>query len=325
LAFTVTARHSGNSGATGVQTQATNSVTPTADSLLLTAAAAENDGHLTAKTWSMSGGSLTYTQIAASADAQWASSPTFEIAAIMYRAPIGGSPSAFAITVDAFSTTNTATYDVRSCDITGHNASTPVVQSKAASGQKAGSGANSEQGTVIFDTVPTAGNLIVVYFSAGADVASAPASPTAGVGKTFTAISTVSARDTNGGLWYRIADGTESATITCADLGDSVGNYGAVAVEIALAGGTEHTVTQTDSVGLTDVRLLAQSLVATDSAGLTDTRAFARSLVYSDSVGLADTATTQSGIPGYAVGYTSGYGELASSSDWIYGYLVQVG
>lgn len=97
-------------------------------------------------------------------------------------------------------------------------------------------------------------------------------------------------------------------------------------------GATAHTVTPTDSAGLTDVRLLTQEkiltdsagltdtstvqplklvtatdstgltdagfsfdfqLIPTDSAGLTDTRILARSLVLTDSAGLTDTSTVQ--------------------------------
>jgi hypothetical protein len=98
-------------------------------------------------------------------------------------------------------------------------------------------------------------------------------------------------------------NGTTSATnLVCA------------AVEVlAAAGGTAHTVDQTDSAGLTDTsaievvkavaqtdsagltdsRVLDQSKLVTDSAGLTDATALLRSAVLTDSAGLTDTSTVQ--------------------------------
>jgi hypothetical protein len=204
--------------------------------LLLVGMAAVNDNHTTNQGWqSPTGGSLTYTQVGESTDAPFAVTLTnFSLSAAMYRADVGGSPSAHTITVDAYSGTQVAFYDVRACDITGHGSSTPV-QAAANGGTigSGGSGSDSGSGTVTLGATPTAGNLIVVYFGCAADVAAAPASPTAGGGKTFTAVSTSTGPNSNGGMWYRVADGGESATITCADLGQSIGNYGAVAVEIA--------------------------------------------------------------------------------------------
>jgi hypothetical protein len=239
VAFTVTARHSAGSGLTSSQTLASSSATETADSLLLVGMVAENDAHSTNQGWQTpTGGSLTYTQVAESADAAWgAADSTFSLSAAMYRAPISSSPSAHTITVDAFSGTQAAWYDVRACDITGHNAAAPAVQSKANSAD-INPASSSASGTVTLDAVPTAGNLIVVYFGCGADADGAPASPTAGGGKTFTAVSTSATAFPVAGLWYRVADGTESATITCSDLGTTVGNYGAIAVEIAAASGS---------------------------------------------------------------------------------------
>jgi hypothetical protein len=100
------------------------------------------------------------------------------------------------------------------------------------SGGNIASPGDSESRTVVFDSPVTAGNLIAVYICVGQASAATPASPTAGSGKTFTTIhsNTVSFRSA-----YRIADGAESQTITCSDLGTGVGNYVMVAFEIAAA------------------------------------------------------------------------------------------
>jgi hypothetical protein len=236
LAFTVTARHAGNSGITAASTLVSSSSTPTADSLLLVGMAAENNGgNADAQVWQTpTGGGHTYTQVAESPDAGFdgAATPSqYMLSAAMYRANVGGSPSAHTITVDAWAAATGGWLDVRACDITGHNTGSPVVQSKAAGTTKTIGDANS--GTVVLDAVPMSGNLLVVYFASGADSGGPVASPTAGAGKTFTALSSFTGTWVPAGLWYRVCDGAESATITCSDLGDQVGNYGAVAVEIA--------------------------------------------------------------------------------------------
>jgi hypothetical protein len=131
MAFTVTARHSGNTGSVSTPTEASDSQTPTASSLLLTFFGAENNFHTQVIGRSISGGSLTYTAVdAAPADGlagyAFDTDATFAAGAALYRADVGGSPSAFTITVDQWATANDGAYAVLSCDVTGHSSSTPV-------------------------------------------------------------------------------------------------------------------------------------------------------------------------------------------------------
>ena len=251
--FVVTARHSGNLGTSSAQTLTTSSTTPTADSLLLAFYAAENDGHNVATTLGApTGGGLSYSlvnKIGDSVTIPWDTAATdFRISSALYQATVGSSPTAHTVVFDAYSGTNLGFYAGACVDITGHNTSSPVVQSKTAGTTKPGGSA--ETGTVVLDSTPTAGNLLIVAFSAGADSGGGFASPTAGVGKTFTQSFNQSSAYAQVGIWWRICDGTESATITCSDLGQLVGNYTAHAVEIAPAGGggsltTTATVTGT--------------------------------------------------------------------------------
>ena len=57
--------------------------------------------------------------------------------------------------------------------------------------------------------------------------------PTMGVGKTFTQINQSASAEVQATMWYRVADGSESTTITSSNLGTEVGNYYVGAVEIA--------------------------------------------------------------------------------------------
>lgn len=238
--WTVTARHSGNNATTSSQTLTTNSVTPTANSLLLAAFGAQSENHFTqAAAQTPTGGSLTYTVIQTDGQGAdlipWGSATAYNLSGGLYRAPVGSSPSAFAITFDAWSTTNVGFYNGLSCDITGHDAANPVVQS-ASNGTVEGEG-NAETSTVTLGATPTAGNLIVVFATAGADSGGGFTSPTMGSGKTFTQLHNQSSSFTQGGMWYRIADGGEDTTVTISDLGQAVGHAILMAVEIAVATG----------------------------------------------------------------------------------------
>lgn len=242
MAFTVTARHSGNSGTSSAQTRATNSTTPTANSLFLVCWGSQNDAVPTAPTFQTpTGGGLTYTQVRTAGDSTsypWDSDDSFRTAAAVYRADVGASPSAFTVTVDSSSGSSTFYYGVVCLDITGHDSTSPIVGTPAIAGGSKSVG-DTETGTVTLGATPTAGNLIVVVFASGADSGGGFAVPTAGAGKTFTAVTNQDASFLQTGVFYRVADGSESTTITCSDLGDSVGNYAAIAFEVQAAAGSQ--------------------------------------------------------------------------------------
>ena len=245
MAFTVTARHSGTSGTASAQTHTTNSATPTASSLLLVFAGVQSDSHSTAHSWQLpTGGGWTYTQIAASAMYNWETTTLYPISAAMWEAPVGGSPAAHTVTVDGWSGSLLGTYSELSCDVTGHNATTPVVQSKTG-GAVVNPTSSTASGSLALDTTPTTGNLVVVGFSAGNDAVGAFTSPTIG-GQAMTQLHNLTGNYTHAGLWYRVITGAESnATITCPDLGETVGDWAAVAVEIAAASSGNATATPT--------------------------------------------------------------------------------
>lgn len=269
MAFTVTARQSAPNAGSATASLTTSSATPTANSLFFVAYAAEIDNGaaelpvLLAPT----GGSLTYTLVDKHGDVtaiEWGSATGFCIGGRVDRAPIGGSPSAFTVTVDGANAPSNAYHSAVCFDVTGHDATTPIVQ-VAHGGAKINPESSSASGTVTFGSAPTAGNLIVVAFMCGADSGGAVASPTAGVGKTFSTVNALSAAANTTGVFSRVADGAESLTITSTDLGESVGNYVAIAFEVAAAAPTSptpSTVAAVASVPSVTVRLGA-AIVAT--------------------------------------------------------------
>lgn len=289
MAITVTARHNATSGTSAVQTLASSSTTPTANSLLLAFGGVQSNSHATAHSWQTpTGGGLTYTNIATSASFDWEASTDFDTSCTMYRAPVGGAPSAHTVTVDAWSGTQTGTYGVLCCDITGHNTTTPVLQSKIG-GASVNPNSSSASGTVVFDNNLVVGSVIVVIVvgvASGNDTAGAYTSPTIG-GQAMTQLFNQSGTFTHCGLWYRVITGAESnKTITFSDLGESIGNWAAVAVEIAAAAsGTDLVVqdatsaTSTDAIALTQTHNItvadATSATSVDNLVLTQTHVLA--------------------------------------------------
>lgn len=235
--FSVITRQSANSGTTAAATQTTSSATPTANSLFFVCQGQENAAVASAPAYQTpTGGSLTYTSLATAGIAPaypWNSDDSFRVGNAVYYAPVGSSPSAFAVTVDSYSSTQTGYYATVCFDVTGHDTTTPIVQSTVNGATKAGG--NAETGSITLSSTPSTGNLVVVVFTEGADSGGGIATPTAGTGKTFTAVANQTTPNCQTGVFYRLWDGSESTTISCSDLGDAVGNYSAIAFEIKAA------------------------------------------------------------------------------------------
>jgi hypothetical protein len=245
VAFAVTARQSGNSGTSSGQTLTTSSATPTASSLFLVCWGQENDANATAPSYQApSGGGLTYTLVgsAGATSYPWNGDDGFRLGTAVYRAPVGPSPTGFAVTVDSFSGTLAAFYGAVCLDVTGHDPAAPIRAGSVGIGGGSKAQGNTESGTVTLGATPSVGDLVVVAFTAGADDGGGFAVPTAGVGKAFTAVVNQNTPYCQTGVFYRVWDGTESTTITCSDLGQSVGNYSAVAFAVAPAAAEGETV-----------------------------------------------------------------------------------
>lgn len=244
MAFAVTARHSGTSGATAVQSQATNSATPTANSMLLAFVGVERDLHTAVESWTLTGGG-TWSSVAAAPSSPWAGTTDFNVTAVLQRLDVGALPSAHTITADAWAGVEDGYYGIVAGDITGHDSANPFIQSKT--GGATEGGGDAESLAVTFDTALTAGSLVVACFAAGNDVDGAFTAPTIG-GQPMSPVHNMIQHFCHAGMWYRVIDGTETdRTVTCSDLGQSVGASAAILVEIAPAptGGSTGTIAAT--------------------------------------------------------------------------------
>lgn len=305
MAFTVTARHSAANAGTSTPNLATNSTTPTANALFFVCIGAQMDAFGTENlpdftTVPPTGGSLTYSIVTdGTTEARhgdvtpgflWGTTNGFWVGGAIFSAPIGASPSAFTVTGDGTGSADNAFHSIVCFDLTGHAASGTIVQ-VARNGARINPESSTASGTVTFANAPASGNLIAVAFMCGVDAAGAVASPTAGVGKTFNTVTALSTAFCTTGVFTRVADGTESLTITSSDLGQTVGNYVAIAFEIALASAGP---TPTDNLGLTDSIVIDHIKgVGADSLGLTDTVAFTISNRIDDALDLTDFGVSQ--------------------------------
>lgn len=235
MPFVITARQSGGGASTG-SPFTTSSDTPTANSLLLLGDGAQNDSTNTAQSHATpTGGGLTYTQIGSSpAQVNWAGENVYATTGALWQAAIGSSPSAHTITLDALPDTTNAIYRPIACDITGYNPAAPIKQyAQNVVDTNPGGGGTNASGSITLGATPSNGNLIIVYFFVCDDNGGPLTAPTMGAGKTFTQINQSASAGVQATMWYRVADGSESTTITSSSLGTAVGNYYVGAVEIA--------------------------------------------------------------------------------------------
>ena len=302
MAFTLTARHSdppnsGSAESSGV----TSSATPTASSLLLYFGALEEDdftggpGNGVADTLGTpTGGSLTYT-LAAKVDGSttpaaqvFSGTDGYWINAGLWRAPVPASPPTHTITLTA---TDSGWWCGASIDVTGHNTTTPVVQTKTASATEGGG--DSESASITLDSTPTEGNLIVVCVAVGSDGGGTITTPTG-----YTATVSQTGAYSHVAMFTKTAGSSESATITVGPtLGTTVGNSAIVAVEIAAAGGTSATATPTAVAGTAAVA----TPTVTAGATVTTTAVAGTTAVATPTVSTATNATaTPTAVAGAA-------------------------
>ena len=195
--------------------------------------AVENNGSTTAATLGApSGGGLSFGLVEKVGDTQmfgWDVTATdYRLASACYSAEVGSSPSAHTVVFDAYAGTITGFYAGATVDVTGHDATSPIVQSVSAGAGLAQG--NAISGMVTLNDFPTEGNLVVAAFSSGADAGGGFATPNG-----FTALFNQNASYCQLAVFYRVTQFGDGQDIECADLGQTVGNWTAHAVEVAIA------------------------------------------------------------------------------------------
>lgn len=232
MAFVFTAR-TDSIGDAAVQTKTTASFTPTANSLLFVVAFIINDAHNVdpdpAVTDSVG---LTWT-----ARGQSARIPgTYGGGMAAFSAPVGASPVAMTVTLDAYSsTTNTALIALATFDVTGHDVAAPQAQAPVTAITT--STGDTVSLTVTLGSAPSASNAVIGMFGSNNDA-------TGG----FTAPSGFTEVTNQTGYWAHLAafwvTGSTTAAVTCPDLGQGISSGAGIGLEITAASSGGATVTR---------------------------------------------------------------------------------
>lgn len=124
MAATATVVAQLNSSSGGAQTGVTASFTPTANTKLVVIATCLNNNHTTAKSWAVSGGSLSWTIEHFSGSFEITEvGANFDAEMIIAWAAVGSSPSSMTVTVDAYSGTDTGWYGLSVWEVAGSDPS----------------------------------------------------------------------------------------------------------------------------------------------------------------------------------------------------------
>lgn len=233
--FTVTQRISSSQGTTSAGSYTSASFTPTADSRLFVFAATETDAQVNARDWTISNtGSLSFTKYDESPNVSFADQAIYTHNVVVWYADVGGSPSSMTVTVDPGLGNYWSAMVV--FDVTGYDTGTPFAQSSVDNGASVNPASDSASGTLTLGASPTSGNLVVAMFGAAADGGGGFATPTG-----YTLIGSQSTNWVQTGAWYKTD--TTTAAVTCSDLGQQVGAWGGIILEMTLGGGSTVNLT----------------------------------------------------------------------------------
>ena len=245
MAWTVTPRVNSSSGTSSAASVTTASFTATADSLVVFAGAGELDtfdGTPTAAA-PTTGDAKTFIELLLldGADAPVYGTPgvsNYPVNSVLAYFVEDASPVSRTVSWTPGATPAINGWDsIGAFDITGFNPGAPVVGTPRENIVESQNGSNTVQLSLDMVDAFVVGNLVVVAFTASADSGGGFAAPTCGT-RPMTQVWADNTAYCQLGVWYRVIDGTETnTTITCTDLGQSVGGGGAMGVQFAAATG----------------------------------------------------------------------------------------
>lgn len=227
MAWIVNHLASNNNGETSSGSLAVSSVPVTATRRLFAFATAQNDTHQNTRAWSIGDTlALTWTKYAESTMYGWGNAVTpnnYALNCVVWYAdvPANGTTT---ITVDPGAGNYFIGADI--FEVKGFDVASPFTQSPVTAGARVNPPSNSASGSVTFGTAPTSGNLVLALFGVGGDNAGACAIPSG-----FTTINNQSDSFAHASTFYSIT--TNTITVTSTDLGQTVGNWGGIIVEMS--------------------------------------------------------------------------------------------
>jgi hypothetical protein len=224
LAFTVTSRGANDNGITDTASVSLSSATPSASSLYIAAAAVEENttGGSTASTVStptgLSAGASAFQAIGTDAE----SSTDYQDLAGAWYSQMPASPAAMTLAQAGSNQGGTFWLALAACDITGHNAASPIAQTAIKDVEYDAVGAAPAL-SVAFGTGLTVGNLVIAAVAQSVDAGeTGTPTPTIG-GQAMTPVATNGANQyMQIGIYQRVITGAESnSTIAVAASGGS--------------------------------------------------------------------------------------------------------
>lgn len=223
MTMTITARGSGTTGTGTIQTLASSSFTPTAGAKLYAVGVAQNEGSSDAQSWSCSGGSLTWEQIAVTTQRQYAGITGYDSTSVMFEATVGGSPGSMTVTVDPHSDADFAYMSLHVFEVTGTDVE--LVQFAAASDTKgSGGGVNDATHTVTLPGTATSGNLCIATLG-GPCATGGPTTPSG-----WTALTSSTQEYTQVNVFHR--SDLSGDSITWTDCGQGIGAVHGIMIEL---------------------------------------------------------------------------------------------
>jgi hypothetical protein len=156
----------------------------------------------------------------------WETQANYHLNSVCWYTDIGGSPASMTITVDA--STSDEFYGVVAFDVTGHDTGSPFPQVSVDNGATVNPASSSASGTLTLGSTPTSGNLVVAMWGVGGDGTGGCTAPTG-----YSTLTNQTVPNTHVSVFYHVT--TATAAVTCSDLGTTVGNWGGIIFEMALA------------------------------------------------------------------------------------------
>lgn len=233
MAISVVLKNSTPCGAAINATFTSGSFTPDDNSRVFVFCCCERNSHTTAFTWSITDsvdGATGWTTDTQTSAYNFAGSASFATASCLFYKDFGTGAAARTVTVDAFSTADTGYYSLVVINVTGHNAGSPFAQARASNGADTGTVGDSYSGTLTLGSNPVSGNAVIAFFGVGGDASGGATTPSA-----YTNLADQSDQYTHINASYHLATTNPAAQST--DLGQSVGNWAGIIMEIAASGG----------------------------------------------------------------------------------------
>ena len=239
MAITITLEDSTEDiGGSGQQTSTTGSFTPENNSRVFAFICCERNGHTAAYNWVLTDsvdGAAGWVKDTETAAYAFASSSVFHTASVLYYKDFGVGAASRTVTVDAFSGTELGYYSIVIFSVTGHYVTrglgipaSSFKQPRVTNGANVNPSSSSVSGTLTLGVAPVSGNAVIPLFGVGGDVLCASSTPSG-----YSVISSQDNVFSHVGAFYHLS--TTTAAATSSDLGETVGNWAGIIMEIVAA------------------------------------------------------------------------------------------